>query len=956
MKILLLPFCFVLAFITQAFPQDFTGDLPHIPVICVSRFNPESEIGKQIYERLKNLGADVLLIPQQGLDDGMLPFGKASIINLTLSDSSHQFDITRYVDAAYSVWEAEGGRTTDNPLNMVLDQTIGVRVPDSGYVRTRGTMAGTLLRGPGYRQKFIYDSYGEPDRSPMLYTAAFFLKLEIEPGIKPDSSEVLAELQVAVRHRQNPDSLIVLDQRSLTYEDFLRADTDGWFAMRLMYHLDTLRADAGEKWTDMVEFPVLWKGKEGVTLYVDKIVVSEPRGFSLAHDPMVREYFVDVFRDQKNSYLLDKWFAMPRPSFTDSQFPYNTIDSLANLAVTLRNEDRLTDIPRPISSVLYLNMREMESGAVIEPLLYPESDNSFSAATAISAKMSAADRLLRTVNTGLLYSASQIWIDAGLLTEEETGKEGYDSVFLHSSESMTLMRETIIPRLKGEFGRRMKQLKNPRLTVGKKMTGAAPLQLGAGMSALSLTQKEIDFGVYPGDTAGGSSFLYAVNNETKHDSAGDSISFSVLRGEEPYQNYLIRNILTGESQTVLKDTQGGVNFASVVPAGDARLFEVVPAATYKGKKSFLYDEQLTHDLLINRGDTLIFHAGITVTMKNGTSIRNSGTLIVDGTQDSVSIDFLTQTGKNGIYNSGALLLHGGAISNGVYGIVHSGGTLQITSSSITACGTGLLLDGSEPTPNLVELNDCLLAGNTYGLLTVNSTVSLKDVITTQNRYGISVTGNSILISESGVNQSASKNLESDVLVSNSVAYFGKAESGIRENALIEVADDALFIDGSNILEANDEPMSLIQRALQSAIAGDTTESVRICNELWGRYPETELAALSTLVVRYASSRQRLQQFPVFLEVLSGSAYASPLRLSADLIVHAGSLSGLQALQERYTEPEFQEKILFILFIKTMLHSPDNAAAEGILVRLEKEFQKSPVTRIAKTLFDLQSRR
>lgn len=963
MKYRLFLLCIIQALVFQTFAQDFTGSLPHIPVICISRFNPESARGKHIFENLKNLGADALLIPESGWNSGTFPTGLASIINITPSDSSNAFDITRYVDAAYSVWEAEGTPFAGTNLKIAVNPQIGIAIPDSGYVRSRGTTPGLLIRGPGYRQKMVYDSYGEPTHSQMVYSASFFLKFEKSSLVKLDSHVVLGELQVAVRNQKYPDSLLIMDQRQLTYGDILRAETDGWFVMHLIYHYSSLFPDENSTHDPesnelpfLIEFPVFWQNIPGTTLYIDKVVVSEPRGFSLAHDPMVREYFVDIFREQRNAHLLDKWFAMPKPSFADSQFPYRVIDSLANLAMELRDGDRKSEINPSISSILYLNLREQESGSVIESALYPEAGVVFPKYSSGNFDATSTRQMINAVHTGLLYGASQVWIDSGLLVGEGNDFGSTDSASQHESALMMFMQEKIIPRLKGEFGRTMKLLKNPIITTRKKIDAGGMLQLGEGVSAYSKGESVIEFGVYLNDTVGCGSFLYAVNGSDTPNEYGDSLIFSFPRNHEPYQNYLIRNIITGETETVPKNQTGDVKFVAAVPAGDARLFEIVPAATRKGKRSLVFDETMFHDLIINKEDTLLIHAGVRLTMLNGTSIRNIGTLIVQGSQDSVRIDFVNHSGNNGIYNNGTLLIDGCSMSNGVYGVVHHSGTLDLANSVISGCGTGLLLHGSEVSPRIAKLSDCLLTNNGFGIFVANSTVSLNDVVTNQNGTGIAVFENSVLLSDNALQQVSFDNVATDLSVSRSLLYFKESVSDSGRKLTLSIEKNSLLINGEQGKKSNEKPLSMVLKAMQLAISGDTTVAVRICNELWGEYPESELAAISLLVVKYVSSRQVLHQFPVFLDVLAGSSFSSPLRLASDMIKSSGSFSELEALELRYNEPEYREALLFALFRHAILSHQQESVVESILSKMQSEFSASTLTQAAKLMYSMQKSR
>ncbi|CAG1023500.1 hypothetical protein DOJK_02433 [Patescibacteria group bacterium] len=86
--------------------QDFLDTVSHIPVVVTSWQNIDDRYKPGI-PLIKAMGADAMVIANQNWDSLFL-FNSLKILHYRHQDNATPYDIVKYTDASYVVYEAEG--------------------------------------------------------------------------------------------------------------------------------------------------------------------------------------------------------------------------------------------------------------------------------------------------------------------------------------------------------------------------------------------------------------------------------------------------------------------------------------------------------------------------------------------------------------------------------------------------------------------------------------------------------------------------------------------------------------------------------------------------------------------------------------------------------------------------------------------------------------------------------
>lgn len=342
-------------FSTQIITQDYIKEYNGIPLIS----SLPHDCGEYHFDTVKATGIKFIAI--SNLNSTRLEYAKNrgfKVIPVQLHDSlldrPYSY-ILRYTEARYSKWEAEGTPPQDGLATLSYNDTIGTNFNEgniSGIVTKPNASAGTLIRGPGYRQE-IYYTTKEPGDS-IIYFADFRIKIEtIAQGGLP--TDTICILQVVDSKIQGPPQVnYYIGEIDFLRETVVRRQdlTPGvWKTFTIAYELtelDTVDIETmanrhsvddstwlpDRRYAQFIEFKVIWKGDLHNKLFVDDITVYDFRGNDLVTFPDIKSRIVTQANNSFNlagwDTLVTAWYAFDEPESIDQYEPIRIVDSILN--------------------------------------------------------------------------------------------------------------------------------------------------------------------------------------------------------------------------------------------------------------------------------------------------------------------------------------------------------------------------------------------------------------------------------------------------------------------------------------------------------------------------------------------------------------------------------------------------------------------------------------------------
>ncbi len=228
--------------------------------------------------------------------------------------------ISYYCDAYYSNWQAVDVTNSDVKATLSFDTTIGERTTETPncIVTKSSANAGTLIFGPGYRQRIKYEAINTD--SLIRYTTTFRLMIKQDTSFQnpPLSTEELTDdlCKIIIRVKQilydtlnqeyYVDSSFDFQSRTIKVNEL---DFNIWedFSFDFNYAgLDPIFKKSTNKilkmndkniFADYVEYVVEWLNVPYARLYFDNVIVYDPRGFALLNYNNER----DKIRNQANN-------------------------------------------------------------------------------------------------------------------------------------------------------------------------------------------------------------------------------------------------------------------------------------------------------------------------------------------------------------------------------------------------------------------------------------------------------------------------------------------------------------------------------------------------------------------------------------------------------------------------------------------------------------------------------
>jgi len=364
--------------------QELINNYPGIPIISYS-WELRWYSGTS-YQHKKDAG--ITAITATMVNDTM--FSLANTVGLKLlpypGDSVNAgYMVSKYTDAAYTVWEAEGDGDPGNEATLERNDTLAGAYNDNGtsciktnYDSLSLSEEGVILWGPGYTQqdKYIFRDDTTEAARIRQYTASFRIKLkEVTPSGRPQNLDSVI-CKVRVYAKNDSGDTVTLGDDHITVRDLV---LNSWSLKSVQYSLETLpygyytnyvtgtesvthllgrkpyarytngRLFTGTtdivKYAERIFFEVTWRKISNYLLLIDNILVHDQRGFKIKADIEEQQDLIDEINNTnyygRNYNKLNVsgidydstvagWMAIDEPGTIDNYEPIRYIDSIMN--------------------------------------------------------------------------------------------------------------------------------------------------------------------------------------------------------------------------------------------------------------------------------------------------------------------------------------------------------------------------------------------------------------------------------------------------------------------------------------------------------------------------------------------------------------------------------------------------------------------------------------------------
>ncbi len=509
------------------------------------------------------------------------------------------------------------------------------------------------------------------------------------------------------------------------------------------------------KWSAAyVEYRVKWHGISGLTLSVDKIITSDDRGRKIVTDSLVKVSVRNNAITHQNKPNMLGWYGMEEPKFIDNYEPYRIVDSIVRAATGNTQFLHTSITPGELGKYWYGNDGSWKYSPIIEfakrakphimhlNLYHYHNPNGLNQPGYLINNINWAilnldsmallnrrygldfgyavyggdswsydtlgnqthvlyrpttEQLLYTTNLGLLYGARQIWIDPAFsydvdYDKDKPGTRGLLDIELNTTTTYNTFKDTIIPRLHGEFGRTLRKLRaDSQHMIGLSL--ADHLLEGTDFmirwNYIMDQSDTMNIGIFTDPERPYAKYIFTLYRFTETVLDPGMVWVTVNNMDATYNNYRVRELVTGTTVVCNRTVNNTVSFNISTPIGDGRLYEIMPMQLVTGNKTYLFNETFTDDVTIPLNDTITVGPGATLTFGNSSSLQNNGVVRLQGTaQQPVTLNFIQPANNNGLYNYNRLIVSDLNISNAAKGIsndatfiVNAGATLTFNGNS-----------------------------------------------------------------------------------------------------------------------------------------------------------------------------------------------------------------------------------------------------------------------------------
>jgi hypothetical protein len=473
-------------------------------------------------------------------------------------------------------------------------------------------------------------------------------------------------------------------------------------------YLESIKQSARIEIFSNVEFKVYFygTGTDYLTLYVDRILVYDQRGVELMAQAQKQLDIIHQATNYNNinQFTTDQtvfdttvvgWFAVDEPSFIDN---FGCVKKVAELLKNnATNKKLVVSIAGSWNGRVYegsnvFRIDELMKRTGIEDVImnnlifdYPYNDNTldyanlnisnmldnhlyklnnydvpfvlalqfgkWKALEGILEKTPTKEQLLYTMNAGLLYGAKGICISNYFFDSDYASNTTalYDFTLDEYSLLWDYIKNDLSPRLKGIFGRKIKDLQQlvQFSNVNANQSPVINYEYVYSVGTVNNTQElscVLDLGFFS-NSEDGTKYFMAVN---RYYSEFENIVFN-FQGLENYVNWEVTDFVTNTKVTIVTDNNNTANHSVSIPKGDAGLYGLVPIVKCGG--TLISNEIITGSLKL--GGNITVPTGVTLTIASGSTLNLNGYSIIS-TGGSI-IQNGTLIGVNSYLKSGSTL-------------------------------------------------------------------------------------------------------------------------------------------------------------------------------------------------------------------------------------------------------------------------------------------------------------
>jgi len=364
--------------------QELIDNYPGIPIISYS-WELQWYSGSS-YQHKKDAG--ITAITATMVNDTIFGYARTAGIKLLPypGDSINAgYMVSKYTDAAYTIWEAEGNGNPENEATLERNDTLAAVYNDNGtyciktnYDSLSLSEEGVILWGPGYTQqdKYIFQDDTSATANIRQYTATFRIKLkEVIPSGRPGNLDSVV-CKVRVYAKNDVGDTVTLGDNYITVRDL---ELNSWSLKSVQYSLNNLspsyytnyatgtesiqhllgrkpyaryingrlfRSSTDEvKYAERIFFEVTWRKINNYQILVDNILVYDQRGFNIKEYPEEQQDLIDEINNTNNygrnynrlnvsgadyDSTVVGWMAIDEPPTIDNYEPVRYIDSIMN--------------------------------------------------------------------------------------------------------------------------------------------------------------------------------------------------------------------------------------------------------------------------------------------------------------------------------------------------------------------------------------------------------------------------------------------------------------------------------------------------------------------------------------------------------------------------------------------------------------------------------------------------
>ncbi len=529
----------------------------------------------------------------------------------------------------------DGGATLI--YNKEIGEPYQVNNSVEGIITKKNAREGELVSGPGYRQEAHYR--GIDLSRLIKYRATARLKLIVnQPSRKNNPEDILCQFQVtnSLIRWNRIEGNKVINEKNISLKEL---KSGKWKDIEIDYDLSILNPPKPESkyfpsagWAEFVDFKIIWSGNPNYRLVVDKIIVSDEFGREIV-TPKFQQLIAEQDKHSFSTKIDDTivgWYGIDEPESIDNYEPIRIVDSVldkssdgkrrlwisfpsswngkygdSNLGAEplfkwnefqkrvkrtlVQNNHSIFDYPltkmeNPFGGDFRKRNIEIFTDSVLSVI--QDEDSLFCLCLqggrydlARLFKDPSPKDILYTANLGLMYGAKALTIyryfgegnnlkHSGLVNY--TTKDGY--IF---TDKYYFFKDVLSPRLKGEFGKTLKLIKQTEQFPGLDLIINESVDKEFVKSIEPLNYKSndtsiVELGFFRDWNDSNLKYFMLVN---RYYSSTKEFKFT-LQSFIPNSYYEIKDLVDNISLKIKSTAEGMLIFEDLITPGDGRLYKI----------------------------------------------------------------------------------------------------------------------------------------------------------------------------------------------------------------------------------------------------------------------------------------------------------------------------------------------------------------------------------------------